>query len=97
MDDRFQAGVAQLARFGLSFDAWLYHPQLDDLVELATCFPQTTIVLNHVGAPLGVDVYAAHRTETLAAWRKDIARLASCGGQAVRPFDAPHVAALKDR
>jgi L-fuconolactonase len=84
LDPRFQAGFAQLARFGLSFDAWLYHPQLDDLVELAASFPQTTIVLNHVGAPLGVDVFAAHRTETFAAWRKDVARLAACGNVVVK-------------
>ena len=28
-----------LARLGLSFDAWLYHPQIDELTSLADAFP----------------------------------------------------------
>src|SRR5215208_4663167 len=35
----FREGLARLTRLGLSFDAWLYHPQLADVVELACAFP----------------------------------------------------------
>ncbi|HEX6441271.1 MAG TPA: hypothetical protein VF007_03725, partial [Stellaceae bacterium] len=37
----FRAGLKRLSALGLSFDAWLYHPQLADVVELARAFPAT--------------------------------------------------------
>jgi L-fuconolactonase len=76
LDRKFQAGFSQLGRLGLSFDAWLYHPQLDDLMQIAARFPETTIVMNHVGGVLGVDVFQGKRAEIYNAWRKDIAKLA---------------------
>ena len=74
----FREGIAQLAPLGLSFDSWQYHPQLADALDLARAFPDTTIILNHVGGVLGVGPYAGHRQEILAAWKKDIAELAKC-------------------
>ena len=50
-DKNFREGFAVLGRLGLSFDAWLYHPQIDDVRDLARAFPDTKIVLNHVGGP----------------------------------------------
>ena len=50
-DKTFREGSAVLGRLGLSFDAWLYHPQIDELTDLARAFPETTIVLDHVGRP----------------------------------------------
>src|SRR5438067_4423778 len=52
-DRAFREGFARLARLGLSFDAWLYHPQIDELADLAGAFADTRVVLNHVGGPLG--------------------------------------------
>ncbi len=77
-DGKFREGFAQLGRLGLSFDSWQYHPQLADAVDLARAFPDTTIILNHVGGVLGVGPYAGHRQEILAAWKKDIGELAKC-------------------
>jgi L-fuconolactonase len=77
-DARFREGFAQLAPLGLSFDAWQYHPQLPDTIDLARAFPGTTIILNHVGGVLGVGPYRGHRQEILAGWKKDIAELAKC-------------------
>jgi len=54
LDKRVREGFAQLAPLGLSFDAWVYHPQLGELVDLARAFPATPIVLNHVGGPIGL-------------------------------------------
>jgi predicted TIM-barrel fold metal-dependent hydrolase len=78
LDPKFREGFAQLAGLGLSFDSWQYHPQLADALDLARAFPDTTIILNHVGGVLGVGPYAGHRQEILAAWKKDIADLARC-------------------
>ena len=38
----FREGYAQLAKYRLSFDAWLLEPQLPELIDLARSFPQTT-------------------------------------------------------
>jgi predicted TIM-barrel fold metal-dependent hydrolase len=77
-DATFREGFAQLAKLGLSFESWQYHPQLPDAIDLAHAFPDTTIILNHVGGVLGVGPYAGKRAEILAGWKKDICELAQC-------------------
>jgi L-fuconolactonase len=76
LDPQFRAGFARLALLGLTFDAWLFQPQLPDLVDLAGSFPGTTIVLNHFGGPLSVGPYANRRSEMFDAWRHSIRELA---------------------
>jgi predicted TIM-barrel fold metal-dependent hydrolase len=78
LDAKFREGFAQLAPLGLSFESWQYHPQLPDAIDLARAFPNTTIILNHVGGILGVGPYNGHRQEILVGWRKDINELARC-------------------
>lgn len=77
-DKTFREGFRRLAPLGLSFDAWLYSPQIPELTDLARTFPDTPIVLNHVGGPLGLGAYAGRRKEVFAAWRAAIRDLASC-------------------
>jgi len=77
-DPAFLEGFAELGARGLSFDCWLYHPQVAEVTELARAFPDTTIILDHFGGPLGIGPYAGKREEIFAAWRKDIAELATC-------------------
>ena len=48
-DPTFRDGFACLADYDLSFEGWLYHPQIPELTDLARAFPQTTIILNHLG------------------------------------------------
>jgi predicted TIM-barrel fold metal-dependent hydrolase len=73
----FREGFAQLAPLGLSFDAWLLEPQLGDVVDLARTFPETTIILDHVGTPLGVGAYTGRREERFGVWRERIGELAA--------------------
>ncbi len=80
----FRKGFARLGRYGLSFDAWLYHPQLPDLVDLARAFPATAIVLNHVGGLLGIGGYADRRDAVFAEWRTSIRQLAACPNVVVK-------------
>jgi L-fuconolactonase len=75
-DLKFRDGFSQLAKLGLSFESWQYHPQLPGAIDLARAFPDTTIILNHVGGVLGVGPYAGRRSEILASWRRDISELA---------------------
>jgi predicted TIM-barrel fold metal-dependent hydrolase len=74
----FREGFAELGKRGLSFDAWLYHPQISELTDLARAFPDTTIIFDHFGGPLGIGPYAGKREEIFARWRDDVAELARC-------------------
>jgi predicted TIM-barrel fold metal-dependent hydrolase len=73
----FRDGLAVLGRMGLSFDAWMYFPQLPELADAARAVPETTIVLDHLGGPVGVGPYA-DRAESLARWRTLLADVATC-------------------
>lgn len=75
-DKTFREGFAVLSRLGLSFDAWLYHPQIDELANLARAFPDTRIVLNHVGGPIGTGAYSGKRNEVFPRWAASIRALA---------------------
>jgi predicted TIM-barrel fold metal-dependent hydrolase len=93
LDSRVREGFAQLAPLGLSFDAFMYHPQLGELVDLARAFPATPIVLNHVGGPIGLGRYRGKRDTVFADWRARIRELAACpnvhvklGGLGMRMF-----------
>jgi L-fuconolactonase len=80
MQDRdFRAGFATLAPRKLSFDAMIYHPQIPELAELARAFPDTTIVLNHIGGLLAwTRNYRARKEEAIAQWRSSMVELAKC-------------------
>ena len=80
MQDRdFRAGFATLAPRKLSFDAMIYHPQILELAELARAFPDTTIVLNHIGGLLAwTRNYLAHKEEAITQWRSSMTELAKC-------------------
>jgi predicted TIM-barrel fold metal-dependent hydrolase len=77
-DETFREGFAVLGRLGLSFDAWLYHPQIRELADLARAFPETKIALNHVGGPIGMGTYAGRHKEVFADWAGSINVLAGC-------------------
>ena len=78
LDATFRKGFAQLAPRNLSLEGWCYHTQLGDLTDLARAFPDTTIILNHFGGPLGIGPYEGKREECLPQWRNDIDELAKC-------------------
>ncbi|MFL6838853.1 MAG: amidohydrolase family protein, partial [Bradyrhizobium sp.] len=63
LDATFRKGFACLAPLKLSFDAWLFHPQLGELADIARAFPDTKIVLDHCGGPVGIGRFANRREE----------------------------------
>jgi L-fuconolactonase len=83
-DPRFRAGFACLGNAGLRFDAWLFHPQLPELAALARRFPETTIIVDHLGGPLRVGPYAGHRDEAHAEWLAHMTDLAACPNVVVK-------------
>lgn len=77
-DAKFRDGFRTLGRMGFSFDAWLYHPQIEDVTALARACPDTKVVLNHVGGPIGSGPYAGRHSEVFPAWAAAIKALAAC-------------------
>jgi L-fuconolactonase len=93
MDNSVREGFARLHPLGLSFDAWMYHTQLGELVDLARAFPETTLVVDHVGGAIGLGRYAGKREEVFVEWSARIRELAACpnvriklGGLGMRMF-----------
>jgi predicted TIM-barrel fold metal-dependent hydrolase len=84
LDATFRKGFACLAPLGLSFDAWLFHPQIGDLADLARAFPNTKIVLDHCGGPIGIGGYANRREEIFPVWKASIQAIAKCPNVAVK-------------
>ncbi len=84
LDTKFREGFASLQAYGLSFDAVLYHTQLLELLDLARAFPATSIILNHVGRPLGIGPYAGKRAEVFPVWKEGISALAACPNVVVK-------------
>ncbi|HKX79351.1 MAG TPA: amidohydrolase family protein [Novosphingobium sp.] len=80
----FRDGFRQLAPLGLSFDAWLLEPQLPDLIDLARAFPETTIVLDHLGTPVGSGRYRGRREERYPIWHANMTELAKCANVRVK-------------
>jgi len=76
-ESQFREGFRYLARFGLAFDAWVYHPQLGEVGTLAADFPHTQIVINHFGSPILGGPNAGRAAEVFAEWRKAMTTLAS--------------------
>ncbi|HWT08956.1 MAG TPA: amidohydrolase family protein [Roseomonas sp.] len=76
--DGFRAGIAEMAKRGLSFDSWMYFHQIPKLAALARAFPQVPMVLNHCGGILGIGGYAGKRDEVFAAWSANMRDLATC-------------------
>lgn len=77
-DPAFRRGLAALSKAGLSFDAWIYHPQFDELIEAAQAAPETQIVLNHFGGPLGIGPYEGKGDAVFKQWSASIKALARC-------------------
>jgi L-fuconolactonase len=84
LDADFQRGFAHLAPLGLSFDAFVLSTQLADVTSLARAFPETRIVLDHCGGPVGVGRYRGRREELYPAWKDGIAQLAGCPNVVVK-------------
>jgi predicted TIM-barrel fold metal-dependent hydrolase len=84
LDPAFRKGFACLASLDLSFDAWLFHPQLGELADLARAFPDTRIVLDHCGGPVGLGRFAGRREETFAVWKAAIQDIAKCENVVVK-------------
>ncbi|RIV81975.1 amidohydrolase [Aurantiacibacter xanthus] len=83
-DAAYRKGLARLAQRGLVYDAMLYHQQLPELAAMARALPDLQIVLDHVGAIIGVGPYRGREEEVRKAWAKDMHELAQCPNVSVK-------------
>jgi len=77
-DPAFRAGVKRLGERGLTYDSWHYHYQNPEFLALARAVPDTLMVLDHFGTPIGVGPYAERRDDVFEEWKRDIAEIARC-------------------
>ena len=75
VDPRVNEAVAVIKRMGLSLDCWLYHPQLDEVAQLADAHPELAIILNHVGSPILGGPYRGKTDEVFTQWKAAIIRV----------------------
>ena len=75
--DDFRKGFARLQPLELSFEAWLFYPQLPDLADLLCAYPDANVVLNHVGGLLGLAPHDGNREAVFTNWRVHIRELLS--------------------
>lgn len=76
LDPTYRAGVAQLGTLGLSYDAWLFFPQLPELFDLAKTYPDMPVIINHCGGIVRIASYADKRKEVFDAWSRSMRELA---------------------
>ena len=69
---------------GFSYDALHYHYQNPDFTALAQSIPDTFMILNHFGWPLGVGPYANQRDEILGQLKQDFVEMAKCDNMMVK-------------
>lgn len=74
----FRRGVQILGKMGLTYESWHYHYQNPEFADVARAAPDTQMILDHFGTPLGVGTYANKREEIFIQWKKDIAEIARC-------------------
>ena len=84
LDPRLGEGLDVLASMGLSFDASIFHPQLDDLYTLARAHPDANIVVIHTGSPVGHSSYAGNEAQVHANWLAGMRKLATCPNVSVK-------------
>lgn len=83
-DPVFRAGVARLGERGFTYDSWHYHHQNQEFLAVAQACPNTTMVLDHFGTPLGVGRFAGCHDEIFPAWCDDMREIAACENVVVK-------------
>ena len=73
----FRPAFQHLVKRGLTFDAAVFHHQLQDVVDLADAFPDATIVLNHCGHAIAMEEDEQGRAEVFSHWRELMFKVAS--------------------
>jgi len=82
--EEFREGMEVLAENGLSYDTWLYHYNLPELIDLARACPRTQIICDHVGGPVGQRLAGCSLEAITPEWKKSMQELAACENVVVK-------------
>ena len=77
LDDTYRAGLREVANRGLTYDVWLFHPQLLELADTLDAVPDLTFVVNHLGGPVPDEATPASRSAIFGAWRSGLREVGS--------------------
>ena len=75
-DPDFRRGVARLSERGLTFDAFQFHFQADQFIDLARAAPGTTMIVNHLGTPIGYAPGPTTEDPVFVEWARGVERMA---------------------
>jgi predicted TIM-barrel fold metal-dependent hydrolase len=78
LSDEFRHGFSWLNKLQLAFDAFLFHPQMAELIDLAQEYPDTKIILNHLGGPIGISRGGRIDKQVFSEWRTQLRSAAKC-------------------
>lgn len=76
-DPNFLRGINRLGERGLTYDSWHYHHQNQSFAAMAQACPDTTMILDHFGTPLGVGRFEGRLDEVFETWKQDVAAIAA--------------------
>jgi len=83
-DPAYVRAAGCLSDLGLVLELWALHPQLDDVCTFAKKVPDLPVVINHLGGPIGIGSYAAHRAEVFQRWSVSMKALAELPNVSVK-------------
>lgn len=83
-DENFRRGVKRLGARDMTYDTWHYHFQNREFAALARACPDTQMIIDHFGTPIGVGSFADKRDEVFADWQSSIAEVAACDNVAAK-------------
>lgn len=78
IDPDFQRGVGVLGQLGLIYETWHFHPQNGEFLALAKACPDTTIILDHFGTPMGTVRFSGKREDRFEEWQDEMSAIAEC-------------------
>jgi len=76
LDPHYRAGLREVAKRGLTYDVWLFHPQLPELADTLDAVPDLTVVLDHLGGPVPDEATPAARAAIFDDWRRGLREVA---------------------
>ena len=78
MRSDFRAGFAELVKRDMTYDAWVFQTQSDEVIDLARAFPTARIILNHLGGPIIGGRYGDDKQAAFADWKHRVTAVAAC-------------------
>jgi L-fuconolactonase len=76
LDENYRAGLREVARRGLTYDVWLYHPQLGELADTLDALPDLSFIVNHLGGPVPDEATPASRAAVFEHWQRGLVDIA---------------------